>query len=284
VELQMAKGKPLSGQQVAVIGVGAMGSALVRGWLATGVLEPEQVVACDVDRSKVDDLVAELGIGAAASPSKAVDQADVALLAVKPSEVAAAVRDAYGARLKKAKPGDELPLLLSIAAGVPLATLEGAAPGIPVIRVMPNTPALVQCGASAFARGHHATDAHAEAAEQLLGAVGTVHEVKESLLNAVTGLSGSGPAYVYLMIEALADGGVRCGLPRNIAQSLAAQTVMGAAKMVLETGEHPGLLKDRVASPGGTTIAGLATLETHAVRAAFIEAVSAATRRADELG
>jgi pyrroline-5-carboxylate reductase len=174
-------------------------------------------------------------------------------------------------------------LVISIAAGVTLARLAQIAPHWPLVRVMPNTPALVGAGAAAFARGAEASAADAAWVGRLFGAVGRAWEVKEHLLNAVTGLSGSGPAYVYVMIEALADGGVRCGLPRAMAQDLAAQTVLGGARMVLETGEHPGALKDKVASPAGTTIEGLVALEAAGLRSALIEAVSAATHRADEL-
>lgn len=272
----------LENRTVAVIGVGAMGTALVRGWLAAGVLRPDQIVVCDLAAQRVAALRESTGVRTAPTAVDAVRAADVVLLAVKPPDVGAVLREAYAARLggKRTSPP---PLLLSIAAGVPLASLEVGLPGVPVIRVMPNTPCQVHAGASAFARGHHAGEEHAAIALALLGAVGLAFEVKESLLNAVTGLSGSGPAYVYVIIEALADGGVRCGLPRDTALALAAQTVLGAAKMVLDTGDHPGVLKDRVASPGGTTIAGLAALERGGLRAALIEAVTAATQRADEL-
>jgi pyrroline-5-carboxylate reductase len=176
-------------------------------------------------------------------------------------------------------------LLISIAAGVSIATLqEYAGPDVRVIRVMPNTPALVHKGSAAYALGVGTTEADAETAEAVFSSVGRAYEVAESLLDAVTGLSGSGPAYVYLAIEALADGGVRMGLPRDLAVQLAAQTVSGAAEMVLRTTLHPAQLKDMVASPGGTTIAGLAVLEAHSVRGAFIEAVEAATLRSRELG
>ncbi len=176
-------------------------------------------------------------------------------------------------------------LLISIAAGVTLTKLEGALPpGARVIRVMPNTPALVGAGASAFALGKSATAADGELAKKLLSAVGIAFQVKESLLDAVTGLSGSGPAYVYQFIEALSDGGVAAGLPRDMATKLAAQTVLGAAKMVLETGQHPGALKDQVTSPGGTTIEGLHELEKGRMRAIVMSAVRAATEKSKKLG
>ncbi|MCC7493928.1 MAG: pyrroline-5-carboxylate reductase [Fimbriimonadaceae bacterium] len=261
---------------VAVLGVGAMGSALIRGWLDSGCLTAAQIRAYDVAAPKLVALAAELGITALDSPAAAAG-ADLVVVAVKPADVAAALGQAIG-------DGPARPLVLSIAAGVTIASLEAAAPGCAVIRVMPNTPALVGAGASAYARGQLATAAQACWAHQLLSAVGLAVEVKESLLNAVTGLSGSGPAYAFVMLEALADGGVRCGLPRDVAQALAAQTLLGAAQLVLQSGDHPAVLKDRVASPAGTTIAGLAALEQHGFRAALIEAVTAATRRAAELG
>jgi pyrroline-5-carboxylate reductase len=176
-------------------------------------------------------------------------------------------------------------LLISIAAGVPLAKLQnGLGAEARIIRVMPNTPALVGASATAFALGPAAQPQDGELARRLFSAVGLAFPVKESLLDAVTGLSGSGPAYVYLMIEALSDGGVACGLPRDIATRLAAQTVLGAAKMALDTGLHPGALKDMVASPGGTTIEGLHELEKAGVRGAFMNAVRAASEKSKRLG
>ena len=204
--------------------------------------------------------------------------ADVVLLAVKPQMMAsllAEVRPAIQPRH----------LLVSIAAGVTLPQLASSLPpGTRTVRVMPNTPCLVGASASGFAKGPHATDADVELVATFFGAVGNAFPLAEHLLDAVTGLSGSGPAFVYLMIEAMADGGVRVGLPREVALQLAAQTVFGSAKMVLATGQHPAALKDAVASPGGTTIAGLHALERAGARAAFMDAVEAATKRAAELG
>jgi len=202
----------------------------------------------------------------------------VLFLAVKPDQVAGVLGEIEPQLDPKRH------LLVSIAAGVTLARLEAAAPGQRFIRVMPNTPALVGASASACAGGSAVTKADGDLILQLLGSVGLVFGVREKLLDAVTGLSGSGPAYAFLMIEALADGGVAAGLPRDIAQKLAAQTLLGAAKMVLETGLHPGALKDAVCSPGGTTIEAIHELERGGVRAALISAVRASAEKSKQLG
>jgi pyrroline-5-carboxylate reductase len=203
--------------------------------------------------------------------------ADVIFLAVKPQQMGEVLSRLHG-QLGGGK------LVVSIAAGVRLAVLaEGLGREVRLVRVMPNTPCLVGKGASAYCLGQRATPQDGELVRQLLSAVGVVYAVEENLMDAVTGLSGSGPALVYVMIDALADGGVRMGLPRPVALGLAAQTLLGAAEMVLATGDHPAVLKDRVASPGGTTMAGLQALEAGAVRAALIAAVEAATRRSVEL-
>ena len=220
----------------------------------------------------------ETGAKAAASNAEVLKFANIVVLAVKPDQVAGVLAELRGGFTKQH-------LLISIAAGVTLAKLEAALPaGARVIRVMPNTPALVGESARAFALGKSATAADGELAKKLLSAVGVAFQVKESLLDAVTGLSGSGPAYVYMFIDALSDGGVASGLPRDIATKLAAQTVLGAAKMVLETGQHPGALKDQVTSPGGTTIEGLHELEKGKLRAAVMSAVRAATEKSKKLG
>jgi pyrroline-5-carboxylate reductase len=204
--------------------------------------------------------------------------ADVIVLAVKPQQAGNALAQLRGFVTDKH-------LIVSVAAGVSTAAIaEGLTGGGRIVRVMPNTPCLIGQGASAFSAGRGATDDDCNLVDRLLGSVGRAFRVDEKLLDAVTGLSGSGPAFVYLMIEALSDGGVLAGLPRDTAMALAAQTVAGAAAMVLETGEHPGVLKDRVASPAGTTIAGLAVLEDAGVRGALVRAVEAAARRAVELG
>ena len=263
---------------LAALGCGKMGGALVRGWAKSAVLDPARIRLYDVARPVADALAQETGATVSATATDAVDGADVLLLAVKPHLIIQTLADVRIALPTRC-------LVLSVAAGVRIADLQEAAPaGAPVIRVMPNTPSLVGAGASAFCRGPHATDAHAQTAARLFGAIGQAVEVDEKQINAVTGLSGSGPAYFYLIIEALTDGAVRVGLPRDVARTLAAQTALGAAKMVLETGEHPAALKDAVTTPGGTTIAGLAALEQAGVRSALIEAVRAACERAREMG
>lgn len=263
---------------VGFIGAGQMARALASGFVAGGLVAAEKIVAADP--------VAEAGQGFAevvprarilGSNAEVIDVSDTIVLAVKPQSIANVMSQLASCE-KTTK------LFVSIIGGTSLETLEaGLNPGR-VVRVMPNTPCLVGVGASGYSLGATATAEDGELVAKLLGSVGIVFQVTESLLDAVTGLSGSGPAYVYTMIEALSDGGVRAGLPRATATALAAQTVLGAAQMVVSTGEHPGVLKDRVTSPGGTTIAGLQVLERHGVRSALIDAVEAATSRSVELG
>lgn len=261
------------------IGAGQMATALARGFVTKQLVAADRIAAADPfapSRQRFSEAVPGAAVGN--ENGSVAHTSDVCILAVKPAQTLAAL---YEIR-------DELrseTLVVSIAAGVTLGQLAGALrEGTRVVRVMPNTPCLIGRGASAFARGEHATDSDAELVGQLLEAVGTVHEVPEKLLDAVTGLSGSGPAFVYTVIEALSDGGVRAGLPRELAANLAAHTVAGAAEMVLATGEHPAKLRDAVTSPGGTTIAGLEALEAGGLRAALIAAVREATNRATELG
>lgn len=254
-----------------------MGSALVAGAVQAKAVDPAKTLGYDPYGPAIAAFTESTGAATTHSLAGLTD-CDTLLLCTKPQQAEEAL-----AALRES--GAQDALLVSVAAGLTLDWLESRCPkGFRVIRCMPNTPALVGKGAAAFARGSKATDEDAAFAARLLGSVGIAVEVPEKLLDAVTGLSGSGPAYVYLAIEALADGGVRCGLPRTEAQQLAAQTVLGAAAMVLETGQHPGTLKDMVTSPGGTTIAGLAALEKAGFRSALIEAVSAAARRSQELG
>ena len=254
-----------------------MGTALVQGAIRSGAVAAGDVTGVDPVAAAREQFAAATGAGVAAEIA-ALASCDLLLACTKPHDI----REALAAATTGGGTGK---LVISIAAGVTLAALaEAAGPSSRVIRAMPNTPALVGKGAAAFCLGPNATAADADTARLLLGSVGIASELPERLMDAVTGLSGSGPAYIYLIIEALADGGVRNGLPRAEAVKLAAQTVLGGAAMVLETGKHPGELKDMVTSPGGTTIAGLAELERAGLRSALIEAVTAATRRATELG
>jgi pyrroline-5-carboxylate reductase len=263
---------------IGFLGAGKMATALARGFVNAEIVFPREIIASDPFDAARKTFAREIGAKASAANADIVKFANVLILATKPDQVPAALVEISGAFTKNH-------LLISIAAGVTLAKLENALPaGARVIRVMPNTPALVGEGASAFALGKSATAADGELAKKLLSAVGVAFQVKESLLDAVTGLSGSGPAYVYQFIEALSDGGVASGLPRDISTKLAAQTVLGAAKMVLETGQHPGALKDQVTSPGGTTIEGLHQLEKGKLRATVMSAVRAATEKSKKLG
>ncbi|MCW1924233.1 pyrroline-5-carboxylate reductase [Luteolibacter arcticus] len=259
--------------KLGVIGCGKMGSALVEGAIRSGAIPAENVSGCDAYPDAAKAFAAATGATIVESIPELA--AETYLLCTKPNQAGSALA---------ALPEGEA-LLISVAAGLDTAWLEAHVPaGVRVIRCMPNTPALVGKGAAAFCSGKAATAEDAEVARLLLGSVGIAVELPESLMDAVTGLSGSGPAFVYMMIEAMADGGVRAGLPRAEALKLAAQTVLGAATMVLETGLHPGVLKDQVTSPGGTTIAGVAELEKRGMRAAFIEAVTTAARRSAEMG
>jgi pyrroline-5-carboxylate reductase len=267
----------MTGRRFGFVGAGKMATALARGFVAAGLTEAKSVAAHDPIRSAADAFAQACGGRVVDSNADVAAAADVIVLAVKPQQMKSVCEELQGKVDGK--------LVISIAAGVTLATLaQWLDAGARLVRVMPNTPCLVGRGASAFALGPGSTTDDAALVERLLGAVGRAYRLDEKLLDAVTGLSGSGPAFVYVMIEALSDGGVRMGLPRDVALGLAAQTVLGAAAMVLETGEHPGQLKDQVTSPGGTTIAGLQALENGAVRGDLIAAVEAATRRSIELG
>lgn len=264
-------------QRLGFIGAGKMATALARGFVQAGLTAGGRISAYDPVRAAVDDFVASSGGQALGSNREVASAADVIFLAVKPQQMSAVCAELKGHVSGK--------LVVSIAAGITLGTLaSGLGDGVRLVRVMPNTPCLVGKGAAGYALGPGATAADAELTAELLGATGRAFKLDEKLLDAVTGLSGSGPALVYVIIESLADGGVRMGLPRETALGLAAQTVLGAAAMVLETGLHPAVLKDQVTSPGGTTIAGLQALEAGAVRGDLIAAVEAATKRSIELG
>lgn len=268
----------MSKQRIGFIGAGQMATALARGFLQAGLRASENLSASDPVPEARDRFAEATGGRTMSDNLELVAASDVVFLAVKPQQIPAVL-----AQLRsKITPQH---LVVSIAAGVPTAVLaEGLGKGVRLVRVMPNTPCLVGRGASGYCLGAEATEEDGRVVGELLSALGIACRLDEELLDAVTGLSGSGPAFVYVIIEALSDGGVRMGLPRPTATALAAQTVLGAAQMVLETGEHPAVLKDRVTSPGGTTIAGLQALESGGLRAALIAAVQTATNRSIELG
>ncbi len=266
------------GKKIAFLGTGNMAEAMVKGLLRAGVAAREEILCTEPRPERREEIQARYGVQVLSDNRAATEQADVVVLSVKPQ-----IMDAL---LEEIAPAiDHHKLVISIAAGISIAKIaRKLGTGVRIVRTMPNTAVLVGEGASALARGAHATDADLAQALALFQAVGSAHVVEEPLLDAVTGLSGSGPAFVFMAIEALADGGVKVGLARSVAMALAAQTVLGAARLVLETGEHPGRLKDQVTSPGGTAIAGVHALEQGGLRAALIAAVEAATRRSRELG
>ena len=265
-------------KKVGFIGAGNMAQALVAGIVERAGLAADLVRVADPDAAQCQRLQAQFGIRAEASNEALISWADCIILAVKPQVVQAALQGG-----ESAFTSDKL--LISLCAGVTTDKLEALLGGqARVVRAMPNPPALVGEGATAVAGGAHATQADVQYAIQTFTSVGTCVSVPESQMDAVTGLSGSGPAFVMLIIEAMADGGVRAGLPRAVSLQLATQTVLGAAKLVRESGEHPGVLKDRVTSPAGTTIEGISVLERGALRGTIVEAVSAAARRSKELG
>jgi len=262
-----------------MIGGGMMGEALISRLLTENVYAPHDVIVSDPLAARRDFLTATYGVHTTADNAE-VAIADVVLLAIKPQ-----VFDAVTQALASTLTAQSAPsLVLSILAGTPLAKLEAAFPNRAVVRAMPNTPATVGAGMTAIASGHHIQPEQLQQAERIFQAVGEVVQVPESLMDAVTGLSGSGPGYVALVVEALTDGGVAVGLPRAIAAKLAVQTVKGSAQLLQETDLHPAVLKDQVTSPGGTTIAGIAHLERSGFRSALIEAVRAAYLRSQELG
>lgn len=261
------------------LGLGAMGSALVRGLVSSATLGPGQVWGFDVDKGKVEALSRELGIQATTYPGSGavLEKFHVIVVAVKPNVVPTVV--------KELRPGlNETKLVISVAAGVTLAQLQQwAGDGVPVVRVMPNILVSFRKGICALAPGKWADNGHLSTAKSLFEPLGLVVQVEEKDMDAITALSGSGPAFVFLFIEALRDAAVRCGLHRDLALTLAAQTVLGAAHATAESGSHPALLRDLVTSPGGTTIYGLQALESRGFRAAIMEALVAATARAAEL-
>jgi len=268
----------LASHTVGFIGAGNMAEAMIGGLVRGKHVDPNRITASDPRKERLEELRASLGIEATQNNRDIAERCSLVVLSVKPQIMDKILRE-VGDQMK---PGT---LVVSIAAGVDTATIEEAVPdGVRVVRAMPNTPAMVGAGATAISAGKHATPEDMATAKALFDAVGITVELDESHLDAVTGLSGSGPAYIFLILEALADAGVKVGLSRRNAQRLAAQTVMGSAKMLLETDEHPGKLKDMVTSPGGTAIAGLHTLEQGGLRTTLINAVETATKRAQELG
>jgi len=265
-------------RKTAFLGAGNMAGALLRGAVRRAGRDPSTLALTDIHSEARAALKTELGVAEFMSNAEACAWADEVVLAVKPQVLPGVL-----AEIASALGPDKL--VISIAAGVTLARLEQGLQGhAKLVRAMPNTPALVGEGATALARGRGVSDEDFAQAQRLFSATGGVVTVEERLMDAVTGLSGSGPAYAFVAIEALSDAGVRVGLPRDVATKLAAQTLLGAAKLLLESGEHPGKLKDMVTSPGGTTIAGVAALEREGLRAALIAAVEAATARSKELG
>ncbi|HEX9639299.1 MAG TPA: pyrroline-5-carboxylate reductase [Acidobacteriota bacterium] len=262
---------------VVIIGCGCIGGALVRGLAAAGRVAPSELIACDHHDDKLKDLERRCGCRTTRSAVEAAQQAAVAFIAVKPR----ALPELLPALAPVLRPGT---LVISTVAGARTTEFEAAlGSAIPVVRSMPNLPAVIGAGATAITAGAHATEEHMQLAESLLSAVGRVARVEEDLMNAVTGLSGSAPAYVFLMIEALIDGGIKVGIPRGICRELVVQTVLGSARMLQTDDRHPAMLRDMVTTPGGTTISAIHELESRSVRSAFIHAVEVATERAAQL-
>ena len=267
----------MKNKKIAVIGAGNMGGALMAGWIRSGEIAPENITAVDLIAEVLDQRRRELGVQVAGDAREVVGHQDIVVLGVKPQfwkQTVVGFRDLLH--------GDQV--IISFMAGVRIAALEAELGSLPVIRAMPNVLAQVGAAGSGICAGAHVGEDHLSLALSLFNAVGAAVVVSESQMDAVTGLAGSGPAYVYAVIDALADGGVRSGLSKDMALTLATQTVLGAARMVAESGDHPAILKDQVTSAGGTTIAGLHALEQGGLRAALMDAVLAATERSSVLG
>lgn len=281
--MRQPEGRPynramLTGRQIGFVGGGNMAEALLAGLLRQGLTTPDRLVVSDPLSVRREWLGRNFSVVVTDANQTAVRGADIVVLCVEPQ-----VLDDVLAELAPSLRSH--PLVISVAAGYPLSRVQAKLTGATrLVRAMPNTPSAIGVGVTALSLAAGLSASDRQAAEQLFESVGTVVVVEERLMDAVTGLSGSGPAYVFAMIEALADGGVLMGLPRATAQVLAAQTLAGAARMVLEQGTHPAVLKDRVASPGGTTIAGLSRLEQGRLRATLMSAVTAAAQRSQELG
>lgn len=268
---------PLRDKTIAIIGAGNMGEALVRGLLHTRAVSPNQLVAADIRPHRLELFANQFGIEVTDDSTRAAQDSDILLLAVKPqqmSELLASIRPAV----------DRSKLVISIAAGVPTTRIEEELGDTTrVVRVMPNTPAQIGAGAAALCRGRHADEEDLAAADAILRAVGTTVHTEEALLDAVTALSGTGPAYVFLVAEAMIEAGVEMGMPREMARSLTLQTILGAARLLVESGEEPADLRRKVTSPNGTTEAAMKVMAARGFVPTFIEAIKAAARRSSEL-
>ncbi len=266
----------LKNKTIAFIGAGNMGEALIRGLLAAGTVKPQQIIATDVRADRLESLTKAFGIRTTMDSAAAVNDGNVVLLAVKPQQMREALTNLRGAAESK--------LFISIAAGVTTAKIEGMLGDAPhVVRVMPNTPALVGAGAAALCKGRYATDDDLATSEAILGAVGITVRTEEKFLDAVTALSGSGPAYIFLVAEAMIKAGTEAGLREDISRTLTMQTIFGAAKLLLESGEPPAELRRKVTSPGGTTEAAIKLMTDHKLVETFAAAIQAATQRGHEL-
>ncbi|MCD6169585.1 MAG: pyrroline-5-carboxylate reductase [Candidatus Latescibacteria bacterium] len=264
-------------RRIAIIGAGNMGQALTGGILDAGFTQPHGITITDVDAAKLRKVEETWKVNILKENQQAAEAAQIIILAVKPGVVRGVLKEI-------AQVLNPQKLLISVAAGITISSIEAQLPRpVPVVRVMPNMPALIRQGISAICWGKYVKDHHIQLASEILSTIGDVVVVKEAQMDGVTGLSGSGPAYVFTLIEALSDGGVKVGLPRKLALRLAVQTVIGAAKMAAQTGGHPAVLREQVTSPGGTTIAGLHQLEAKGFRDALISAVEAAAERSREL-
>jgi pyrroline-5-carboxylate reductase len=267
----------LKGKKVAIIGGGKMGSIIAQGLIAHKIIPAKDIIVTDIDAARLDCLHSSLKLKVSHNNEKAAKSADIIILAVKPQNMAAALKEVSSAV-------DKSKIVISIAAGITTNFIEKSLiKGVRVLRVMPNTPALVGEGATAVAKGSCAKKSDVQLAHVIFNAVGISVEVEEALIDAVTGLSGSGPAYCFLIIEALIDAGEKMGLPRDLAAKLAMQTMLGSARLCLQSDKHPAQLREMVTSPGGTTVAGLKALEEGKIRTTIISAVEAATKRSKEL-
>ncbi len=267
----------LQNKKIGFIGSGAMAEALIDGILKANLVTPSQIIVNDISQNRLEYMAGKFGVLTTLSIKDTVKAADILFLTVKP-QIINGVLDAIAPLLSPTT------LVVSIAAGITIGILESKLIRIPIVRVMPNTPVSVGEGMSVLALGHYAGEENGELVLTIFASVGRAIIMDENAMDAVTGLSGSGPGYVFVLIDALTDAGVRVGLSRQNSLVMAAQTLLGAAKMVLETGEHPAKLRDMVTSPGGTAIAGIHILEQKGVRAALIDAVQAATKRSQEMG